>query len=429
MNRWEVDLQMNNTVVALDIGSSKVCILIAEVSKKQFNILGVGTSDCKGVKKGIIVDIDATVDAIREAVKQAEHMSNREIKSAFVNISGGYTTIHKNKGVIAVTREDREITADDVNRVLQAARVYAVPAGKEIIEIIPEQFIVDGYDEIRDPVGMVGVRLEVDAKLVVASCTTVQNIIRSVQKSGLKVDGITLEPLGTSMVVLSDDEKELGAALVDVGAETIDISVFRRGSLVFTKVIPVGGNHITNDISIISKISWADAEKIKRQYGVASVKMVKNDDIIKINNLAGKGEKDIHLLDIAEIIDARITEMLLLIKKELQENNLLAGLSAGIVITGGGLFNIRGIQDIAQACFEVPVRFGYPNFIGVANPVYSAATGTAMYALKQKRTSSVNAGQKTQTQEEAAVSSEDYENDDKKPGWVDKIKDFFADFF
>lgn len=423
---------MSNIVVSLDIGSSKVCVLIAELNKKQFNILGVGTSECKGVKKGIIVDIDSTVEAIRNAVKQAEHMSNKEVKSVFVNIAGGYTTIYRNKGVIAVSREDREITNDDVKRVMQAAKVVAVPADKEIIDIIPEQFIVDGYDEIRDPVGMVGVRLEVDANLVVASCTTVQNIIRSVQKAGLGIDGIVVEPLGTSTVILNEDEKELGVALVDIGAETMDISVFRKGSLVFTKIIPVGGNHITNDISIICKVSSADSEKIKRQYGAASVKMVKNDDIIRINNIAGKGEKEVHLLDAVEIMEARISEMLYLVRKELEDNNLINSLAAGIVITGGGLFNIKGIQDMAQSYFDVPVRFGYPNFIGVANPTYSAGTGIAAYALKQKKTSHVDQKTVQATKQEIAVDREEYDEDEdenSKSGFVDKIKDFFADFF
>lgn len=314
---------MSNVVAALDIGSSKVCIIIAEMKNKQFNILGVGTSECKGVKKGIIVDIDATVESISQALKQAEHMANKKIKSVFVNMPGGYTNLYKTKGVIAVSRDDKEITKEDVSRVLEAAKVVAIPQDKEIIDIIAEQYIVDGYDEIRDPVGMVGVRLEVDASLVVASCTTVQNIIRSIQKAGLVCEGIILEPLATSSVVLNDDEKELGVALLDVGAETTDISVFRNGSLVYTKIIPVGGNHITNDISIICKVSSSDAEKIKRQYGVATSNLIKNDDIIKINSVGGKSEKEVHLKDIAEIMEARIAEMLYLVKKELEDKTYI----------------------------------------------------------------------------------------------------------
>ncbi|MCX7695193.1 MAG: cell division protein FtsA [Caloramator sp.] len=421
---------MSNVVAALDIGSSKVCIIIAEMKNKQFNVLGVGTSECKGVKKGIIVDIDSTVEAINSALKQAEHMSNKKIKSVFVNIPGGYTNLYKTKGVIAVSRDDKEITKEDVCRVLEAAKVVAIPQDKEIIDIIPEQYIVDGYDEIRDPIGMVGVRLEVDANLVVASCTTVQNIIRSIQKAGLVCDGIILEPLATSSVVLSDDEKELGVALIDVGAETTDISVFRKGSLVFTKVIPVGGNHISNDISIICKITSTDAEKIKRQYGVATSNLIRNNDIIKINSIGGKSEKEVYLKDIAEIMEARISEMLYLVRKELEDRNLYNSISAGVVITGGGLFNIKGIQDVAQSSFELPVRFGYPNYIGVANPIYSASAGTAFYALKEKRTSIVEISHAVPKKEEVNH-FEDYVEEDSsnKSGILDKIKEFFADFF
>lgn len=420
---------MSSYVASLDIGSSKVCVLIAEMNRKQFNILGVGTAECKGVKKGIIVDIDATVEAIKKAVKQAEQMSNKEIKSVFVNIIGGYTTIYKNKGVIAVTREDKEITQEDVKRVLQAAKVISVPADKEIIDVIPEQFIVDGYDGIRDPIGMVGVRLEVDVNLIVASCTTVQSIVRSIQKSGLSLDGIILEPVATAAAVLNEDEKELGVALVDVGAETTDISVFKKGNLIYTKVIPVGGNHITNDISVICKISSADSEKIKRQYGVASSKMIKENSVIRINNIAGRGEKEINLQDVAEIIDARVSETLYLIRKNLEEYDLLNALSAGVVITGGGLFNIKGIVDVAAECFELPVRLGYPNYIGVANPIYSASTGMALYALKQKRTSSLGVKNSPSHEEQDTMDYEDDDRNEGRPSLLDKIKEFIGDFF
>lgn len=420
---------MSSYVASLDIGSSKVCVLIAEMNRKQFNILGVGTAECKGVKKGIIVDIDATVEAIRNAIRQAEQMSNREIKSVFVNMIGGYTSIYKNKGVIAVTREDKEITQEDVKRVLQAAKVISVPADKEIIDVIPEQFIVDGYDGIRDPVGMVGVRLEVDVNLIVASCTTVQSIVRSIQKSGLALDGIILEPVATATAVLNEDEKELGVALIDVGAETTDISVFKKGNLIYTKVIPVGGNHITNDISVICKISSADSEKIKRQYGVASSQMIKENDVIKISNIAGKGEKEIYLKDMAEIVDARVSETLYLIKKNLEDNDLLNTLSAGVVITGGGLFNIKGIVDVAAECFELPVRLGYPNYIGVANPIYSASTGMALYALKQKRTSSLGTKVSPSYEEEDIIGYEDDDQNEGRPSLLDRIKEFIGDFF
>ena len=422
---------MSNTVVSLDIGSSKVCVVLAEMNNKQFNILGVGTSKCSGVKKGIIVDIDSTVEAIKDAVSQAEQMSNKEIKSTFVNIPGGYASLHKNKGVIAVSGDNKEIISDDVKRVLQAARVFSVTSDKEIIDVIKEQFVVDGYGNIKDPIGMKGVRLEVDVNLVVSSCTTVQNILRSVEKSGLKVDGIVLEPIGTSMVTLSDDEKELGVALVDIGSETIDISVFNKGSLVFTKLIPVGGGHITSDISMVCKISYADSENLKKQYGVATSALIKPDETLKINALGGKGEKTISLFEVAEVMEARISEMLYLIRDALEKEGLSEILSAGIVITGGGLFNIKGIQEVAQSHFSVPVRFGYPNYIGVASPMYSASTGIAVYSLKNKKTSEILTNEnKISIEDEVAVDTDyDLEEKEERSGILGKVKEFFSDFF
>ena len=422
---------MSNTVVSLDIGSSKVCVVLAEMNNKQFNILGVGTSKCSGVKKGIIVDIDSTVEAIKDAVSQAEQMSNKEIKSTFVNIPGGYASLHKNKGVIAVSGDNKEIISDDVKRVLQAARVFSVTSDKEIIDVIKEQFVVDGYGNIKDPIGMKGVRLEVDVNLVVSSCTTVQNILRSVEKSGLKVDGIVLEPIGTSMVTLSDDEKELGVALVDIGSETIDISVFNKGSLVFTKLIPVGGGHITSDISMVCKISYADSENLKKQYGVATSALIKPDETLKINALGGKGEKTISLFEVAEVMEARISEMLYLIRDALEKEGLSEILSAGIVITGGGLFNIKGIQEVAQSHFSVPVRFGYPNYIGVASPMYSASTGIAVYSLKNKKTSEILTNEnKISIEDEVEVDTDyDLEEKEERSGILGKVKEFFSDFF
>lgn len=424
---------MGNTVVALDIGSSKVCVVLAEINKKQFNILGVGTSKCKGVKKGIIVDIDSTVEAIEEAVLQAEQMSNREIKSAFVNIPGGYAELYKNKGVIAVSSDNKEIISEDVKRVLQAARVFSVASDKEIIDIVKEQFVVDGYGDIKDPIGMRGVRLEVDVSLVVASFTTVQNIIRSVEKSGLRIDGIILEPLGTSTVTLSEDEKELGVALVDIGSETTDISVFYKGALLFTKTIPVGGGHITSDISMVCKISNSDSEKIKRKYGVATSDLVRIDETIRIGALGGSGETIVSLYEVAQVMEARISEILYLIKSTVDKEGTIENLPAGIVFTGGGLFDIKGIREVAKEHFNIPVRFGYPNFIGVANPIYSASTGIAVYALKNKRTSetSVNVNEfSDNVADEVAVDSDyDYEEKEEKPGILGKVKEFFSDFF
>ncbi|MEG0579729.1 MAG: cell division protein FtsA, partial [Niameybacter sp.] len=322
-------------------------------------------------------------------------------------------------------------SSEDVKRVLQAARVFSVTSDKEIIDIIKEQYIVDGYGDIKDPIGMKGVRLEVDVNLVVASCTTVQNIIRSVEKSGLKLDGIILEPLGTSMITLSEDEKELGVALVDIGSDTTDISIYKKGSLESAKVIPVGGGHITSDISMVCKISSTDSENIKRQYGVATSSLVKPDETVTISALGGKGKKEVSLYEVAQVMEARIAEILYLIRDAIDEADYEDNLAAGIVITGGGLFNIKGIQDIIQSYFEIPVRFGYPNFIGVASPTYSASTGIAIYALKNKLSSETYTNEPGyRNADETAVDRDDeLDDNDEKSGFFGKVKEFFADFF
>ncbi|MEG2337516.1 MAG: cell division protein FtsA, partial [Clostridium sp.] len=318
----------------------------------------------------------------------------------------------------------------DVKRVLQAARVFSVTSDKEIIDIIKEQYIVDGYGDIKDPIGMKGVRLEVDVNLVVASCTTVQNIIRSVEKSGLKLDGIILEPLGTSMITLSEDEKELGVALVDIGSETTDISIYKKGSLEFTKVIPVGGGHITSDISMVCKISSSDSENLKRQYGVATSSLVKPEETVKINALGGKGEKSVSLYEVAQVMEARISEILYLIRDAIEKAEYDNDLSAGIVITGGGLFNIKGIQEVIQNHFDIPVRFGYPNFIGVASPTYSASTGIAIYALQNKLSSETSSQENIyNNDDEVAADTEELDDNEEKSGFFGKVKEFFSDFF
>ena len=418
---------MNNIVASLDIGSSKVCAIVAEVNKSQFNVLGVGTSESKGVKKGVIVDIDSTVDAIKSAIKQAENMSNKDVKSVFTSIYGGYTTLYDNHGIIAVSGEKKEITNDDIRRVVEAAKIIDLPPDKEIIDIVPEQYIIDGSEGVRDPRGMSGDRLEVDASIVTAQSTFVQNIINTINKSGYEVDGIVLQPIAESNIVLNSDEKNLGVAMIDIGAETTDITIFENGRLLYNTLIPVGGNNVTNDISIICKIPHDDAEKIKKQYAIASEKLITNDEVIKINKITGYGEKELKYSDVAKIMDDRIFEILNLIKKCLQSSGLYNEIGAGVVITGGGLFNIKGITEVAKNVIGLPVRFGYPNFIGVANPVYSSSTGTALYMLKRRKTSKITSTKKVNDDDYAEEVIDNKEQSNSNI--IHKIREFFADFF
>jgi len=419
---------MNEVVVGIDIGSSKICVIIGEISKKdQLQILGVGTAECRVLKKGIIVDIDNAVEAIKNSIGQAERMSGMEISSAFISIAGGHATLIKNRGVIAVSGEDREISPEDVERVLQVVRMDGIPIDREVIGVIPSQFIVDGYEHIKDPVGMIGARLEVEANIIAVATATVQNLTRAIERCGIKVSGIIINPLASSEVVLSKDEKELGTAIVDVGGEITDISIYKNGSLQYTKLIPVGGVHITNDISFGLKVPVSEAEVLKRQYGYAAVSMLQTIENIGINSVGHGIPRTITNRELVDIIEARVQEIYYLVNKELEDSGFKNDLSGGVVITGGGLSFIKGTLEMASSVINLPVRIGIPPYIGVASPIYTTATGIVKYILSShgsniasKYNDNVELRNNVKPKKSIPV------KDDRI---ITKIKEFFIDFF
>lgn len=414
---------MNDVLVGLDIGSSKVCTILGQLNKNnQLQFLGVGTSQCKGIKKGTVVDIDSVAQAIKESVKQAERMSGMEIESVFINMPGGHASLVKNRGVIAVPGDDREITREDVERVLQEVKIGNISIDREVIGVIPLQFIVDGNENIKDPVGMVGVRLEVEAYIVTAVTSVIQNLVRCVERCGIEVVGVIIDPLASGEVILTKDEKELGIALVDVGGETCDISVFINSTLVHTRLIPVGGNYITNDISIGLKIAAGDAEQLKRQYGYASVSMVDEEESITVGS-PGQSRK-IKGRELADIIEARIQEIFHLIKRELEVSDYEGRIPGGVVITGGGVSFIKGASDAASSIIGLPVRIGAPKYIGVASPVYSTAAGMIKYIISNRRFNTSSIGDGSLGQGKQARRTRREENN-----LAGKVKSFFADFF
>lgn len=418
---------MNEVIVGIDIGSSKVCTILGELDRNnQLQILGVGTAECKGLKKGIIIDIDNAVEALKSSIEQAERMSDKEIKNVFISIAGGHATLIKNRGVISVSREDRKITIDDVERVLKAARVINIPIDREIIGVIPIQFIVDGYEHIKDPVGMIGVRLEVEACVITASTASVQNLVRSVEKCNIKVSGIVLNSLASSEIVLNKDEKELGVALVDVGGETTDISVFINGNMVYTRLIPVGGMHITNDISIGLKVPIPEAENLKRQYGYAAVSILDSVENISINCTGTVHTRTITNKELIDIIEARVQEIYDLVNKALESSGYKNSIPGGIVITGGGLSFIKGTVEVASAATGLPARIGKPRYIGVASPVYTTGTGIVKYILYSKKNSVVN---KYSGDENVKKDSINRSKEQTSENIIAKIKDFLIDFF
>lgn len=376
---------MGDYIASIDIGTSKICTIISEVDKfGKIQILGIGRTYCEGIRKGVVVDIESTARAISESVEQAENMADAEIDQVFVNIPGGYASIINNKGVIAVSNENREIKMEDIKRVLNSATIISISPDRQIIDIVPEQYIVDGYDEIKDPTGMFGVRLEADVDIITASLTTIQNLVKSVNKAGLEVLGIIMEPLATAQSVLTNDEMELGVLLIDIGAGTTDFSVFKSGKLVYSGLIPIAGNHITNDISIGFKLTSGDSEDLKKKSGLAYKGLAKNENTIQISPIGMSDKVNISETQLAEIIEARVCEIFEIINKELTNVGLKKEILTGIVITGGGVSYLRGIKETVKLLFGLPMRIGQPNGLGVKDPIFSASVGMINYTLKRK---------------------------------------------
>ncbi len=409
---------MNELITGIDIGTSKICTIISQINKNgEIEIRGVGVSPCKGLKKGVVIDVDETVKGIRNSVSQAEHMANVGVDKVFINMAGGHVNFIKNKGIIAVTGENKEITKHDVERVIEAAKVIAIPADKEIIDVIPIQYIIDGYDEIRDPLGMIGTRLEVDTNIVIASTTSVENLVRCIRKADLEVGGIIVSPLAESEVLLSKDEKELGACILDIGAGTTDISVFKDGRIIYSKLLPVGGDHITNDLAVGLKISLEEAENLKRQYGFAMSDMVDENEEIDVKVIGNQSSVKVKARDICEIIEARTNEIIMLTNKNLIESGLKSSISTGVVLTGGGLSQIKGSMDLTRKILNLPVRIGSPDYIGVSLPTYSAAVGIIKYVERYKREMLGSAADTKNRQMSSHINL------------FDKFKEFFSDFF
>jgi len=376
---------MGKLLASIDIGTSKICVVIADIDRNgSSQIIGIGKSSCDGIRKGVVTDIEATSKAITTALEQAENMANVEVDEVYINIPGGYTNVINNKGVIAVSNDNREITFDDVKRVLNSATIVSIPPDQQIIDIIPRQYIVDGYDEIKDPIGMVGVRLEADVDIVLGSSTTVLNLVKSVNKSGLEVLGIIMEPYATSHSILTQDETELGVLLIDVGAGTTDISLFKNGRLIYSDIIPVAGNHITNDISIGLRVASKESEDIKRRYGLAYTPSAKEDITFAVNPIGISEKIDVTEYQLAQIIEARICEIFEIINSKLNNVGLKNQILTGVVLTGGGVSYFGGIKEIATLIFGLPVRVGQPYMLGVKEPIFSAGVGMINYVMKRK---------------------------------------------
>jgi cell division protein FtsA len=372
-------------VVTLDVGTSQIRVIVAEINLDgTTQIIGVGTSASAGIKKGAIVNIDQAVQSIRKAVEHAERMVGIEISQVYVGVSGNHVSLQQSHGVVGVTNEDREINASDIERAIQAAKVIALPPERVIIEVIPRQFIVDGLKDIRDPKGMIGVRLEVDATIITGAKTMINNLLRCVGKAQLEVAGIVFLPLAIAELCLSEDEKNLGCVLVDMGGGTTSLTIYQHGHLAGVATIPIGGDYITHDIAFGLRIRSDLAEEMKIKHGCASRDHAAKNETFTVDMIGNSKEMTISQFELAQIIEPRVAEMFQLIKQQVKTIGFLEEPAGGYVLTGG-VMSMAKIIQVAQRQLGSAVRIATPENIGVKDPAYTGGVSLIHYLQKTGR--------------------------------------------
>jgi cell division protein FtsA len=378
-----------NFLVACDIGTSKICVLIGEQSPSgSLDVIGKGSAANRGTRKGNIVNVDATIEAIKRAAEEAEIMAGVQIARAWVGVSGSNVRSFNSRGVVAVAGKDREITKEDVARVIDAARGVQIPQDHEVIHVVAREFAVDGQDGVADPVGMIGVRLEVDVHVVTAPVAVTQNIVTCANKAGIEVVQLVLEQFAAAEAVLTPDEKELGIGLVDIGGGTTEVAIYHKGSIAHTAVIPIGGDHFTNDLAVVLRAPITDAERIKKKFGSALRSGVGEDEMVEVPMVGGRAPKLCPRTTLADILQPRAEELLGLIREDLERLGLEKEIRSGMVLTGGGA-ELEGLVEVAETLFEGPVRRGIPAGVGglvdvVSKPEWATATGLLLYGHRHK---------------------------------------------
>ena len=378
-----------NLVVGLDIGTTKVCAIVSEMNGDGVvDIIGVGHSPSRGLRKGVVVNIESTVDSIRRAVEDAELMAGVEIRSAFVGIAGGHIKGINSRGVIAVSGKNREITQQDVDRVIDAAKAVALPVDREVIHVLPQEFMIDDQGGIKEPLGMCGIRLEAEVHIVTGAVASAQNIITCANKAGLEVQDIVLQQLASSEATLTPEEKELGCILVDVGGGTTDVAVFVEGSIYHTAVLAVGGDMLTNDIAIGLRTPHPEAESLKRKYGCALASMTRPEEKIEVPSVGGRRPRVLARQTLCEIIQPRLEELFMLVDREVQRAGYTGRVSGGVVVTGGSSI-MEGVPELAEQLFDMPVRRGIPRGVGgltdvISSPMYATGVGLGIYGAAHR---------------------------------------------
>ncbi len=371
-------------VVGLDIGTTKIAAIVGELTPDGMDIIGVGTHPSTGLKKGVVVNIDATVQSIGRAIEEAEHMAGVEITQVYAGIAGAHIKSLNSQGVWAI--KDKEVKESDIAAVLEQARAINIPQDREIIHVLPQEFTVDHQDGIKEPLGMAGVRLEAKVHLVTAAVSSAQNIIKCCHRCGLQVADIVLEPLASAEAVLHDDERELGVALIDIGGGTTDLAIFVDGSIIHSSVLAVGGHQLTADIAYGLRSPHSEAERIKHRHGCAMVAMVGDDEMIEVPSVGGRPARSVRRQVLASVIEPRVEEMFSLVRRDIEKNGFEDKLASGAVITGGSTI-LEGMPELAEQVLGMPVRRGIPKGVGglidvVKSPMYSTGVGLVLHGVK-----------------------------------------------
>jgi cell division protein FtsA len=417
MHEKGFSMNEKNVIVGLDVGTTKVCTIVGvQGPDQELEIIGIGTHPSYGLKKGSVVNIDKTIKSIQCSIEEAKLMAGVSFNRATIGIAGSHIYSFNSSGVVAV--KGAEITQEDVDRVLEAAKAVVIPSDREILHVIPAEFRVDNTSGIKNPIGMCGVRLEVHVHVVTGSISLIQNLVKCVEQTGIETEAITLQPIASSRSVLSPEEKEMGVVLVDIGGGTTDIAVWREGSLIHSQIIPVGGNHFTNDLAVALKIPHAEAERIKINHGCVLVEQLNQSAHITVQGLSGTKSREVGLTEIANVLGARAEELFQIIDEIIKEKGLSEEITGGYVLTGGGAM-INSLPELAEYILERPTKIGYPAAFGgmtniMQNPKFSTVLGLLMESNKR------NVG---------LVSHESGQNTDLIAKLSDSLKSVFKEIF
>ncbi len=380
-------MEKNEIICGLDIGTTKIAAIVGKLDEYgNLNIVGVGNHPSQGLRRGVVVNIEKTVDSIRHAIEQAELTSGHKITRVYAGIAGDHIRSFNSRGVIAVSGKDKVITKKDVARVINAAQAISLPMDREILHVLPQEFMVDNQDGIKNPVGMAGVRLEAEVHIITAAVASAKNIINCIDQAGYEVADIVLEPYASSLSVLHEDERDLGVAIIDIGGGTTDIAMFFDGSIRHTKVLGIGGEHVTNDLAQGLRTSRDQAEDIKKKYGLAMQSLLNGDELISVPGVAGRPPREISRSVIAAIVEPRMEEIFQLALRQMEKSDVFDSLGAGVVLTGGSSL-IEGAAELAERIMGMPVAVGIPRVTGglvetVRNPIYATGVGLVYYGLR-----------------------------------------------